>query len=102
MPQITCPGVWLCPKGKVSVRVSMLDRSAETRDMEPAFPLLVHEAFTFSHTFRRVRYLQDLAHLLSGHLLSIQLVSTKLLTISLFGNVQGLQLKNNMLMCQFT
>lgn len=45
--QVTCPGVWLCPKGQIMVKVSTLGISRKTRRIYPKFPLQFKETFHF-------------------------------------------------------
>lgn len=63
--QITCPGVWLCSSGKVSLQVHMLDSSVQTRSCKPVFPLQCYEKFIFSKTFYSERRLNELQRSLS-------------------------------------
>lgn len=57
---ITCPGVWLCPNGKVALRINTLKSSIESHRISPIFPLLFHDKFTFKMVFRGVTSLGDL------------------------------------------
>lgn len=43
--QVTCPGVWLCQNGNVSLSFSALDYNFRSQPHPPRFPLLVHETF---------------------------------------------------------
>jgi len=45
--QVTCPGVWLCPNGRIRLVLSMLNQEVETRRHPPVFPMLIHEQFSF-------------------------------------------------------
>ncbi|XP_076663054.1 uncharacterized protein LOC143366134 isoform X3 [Andrena cerasifolii] len=51
---ITCPGVWLCPNGKVALRMTSLGSTLESHRVSPIFPLLFHNQFTFKKTFTRL------------------------------------------------
>ncbi|XP_051154643.1 uncharacterized protein LOC127277507 isoform X2 [Leptopilina boulardi] len=57
---ITCPGVWLCPNGKVALRINTLKSSIESHRISPIFPLLFHDKFTFKMVFRGVTSLAAL------------------------------------------
>lgn len=58
--QITCPGVWLCPNGKVALRISSLGSTLESHRVSPIFPLLFHNEFNFKKTFTRLAALTEL------------------------------------------
>ncbi|XP_017764434.1 PREDICTED: uncharacterized protein LOC108553883 [Eufriesea mexicana] len=57
---ITCPGVWLCPNGKVALRISSLGSTLESHRVSPIFPLLFHNEFNFKKTFTRLAALTEL------------------------------------------
>ncbi|XP_025832105.1 uncharacterized protein LOC112904959 isoform X2 [Agrilus planipennis] len=57
---VTCPGVWLCPNGKVSLQVYMLDSCIQTAPLAPVFPLFIDERFVFYKTFASINKLVDL------------------------------------------
>lgn len=71
--QVTCPGVWLCPNGKVALRINTLNLRAETRRISPIFPLLFHDRFAFSKVFTHVVSLADLQHVLEQEFLQAEL-----------------------------
>lgn len=71
---ITCPGVWLCPNGKVALRFNALDFCAETRRISPIFPLLFHDTFTFSKIFARIASLAELQRTLEREFLYAELI----------------------------
>ncbi|XP_067009287.2 spermatogenesis associated 6-like protein [Anabrus simplex] len=71
---VTCPGVWLCPNGRVSLRICTLKSTAKTGKLPPVFPLLFHDKFVFSKTFSRVRYLSDLQKHLKKEFLYAELI----------------------------
>nr|XP_031827117.1 uncharacterized protein LOC116424627 isoform X2 [Nomia melanderi] len=58
--QITCPGVWLCPSGKVALRITSLGSTLESHRVSPIFPLLFHNEFHFEKTFTRLAALTEL------------------------------------------
>ncbi|KAJ4439656.1 hypothetical protein ANN_07784 [Periplaneta americana] len=71
---VTCPGVWLCPNGKIALKIFMFESSARTSHLPPVFPLLYHQKFIFQKTFSNVRYLADLQHLFGKEFLYTELV----------------------------
>uniref|UniRef100_A0A1B6KF50 Spermatogenesis-associated protein 6 N-terminal domain-containing protein n=1 Tax=Graphocephala atropunctata TaxID=36148 RepID=A0A1B6KF50_9HEMI len=71
---VSCPGVWLCPKGDTMLRISMLGASAHTKRLEPSFPLLFHESFHFRKTLTGITSLAGLQAELARRLVHIQLV----------------------------
>lgn len=72
--QVTCPGVWLCPSGKVALRIDALDFCAESRRISPIFPLLFHDRFTFSKIFARTASLAELQRTLEREFLYAELI----------------------------
>ncbi|XP_054275618.1 uncharacterized protein LOC128994837 isoform X1 [Macrosteles quadrilineatus] len=71
---VTCPGVWLCPKGDAMLQISMLGASAHTKRVEPNFPLLFHERFHFRKTLTGVTSLAELQSELSKRVVHLRLV----------------------------
>ncbi|CAL1681339.1 unnamed protein product [Lasius platythorax] len=71
---VTCPGVWLCPSGKVALRIDALDFCAESRRINPIFPLLFHDRFTFSKIFARTASLAELQRTLEREFLYAELI----------------------------
>lgn len=60
MVKVTCPGVWLCTNGKVSLQIYMLDSCVQTASYKPSFPIQCHESFLFYKTFYSKHQLQEL------------------------------------------
>lgn len=48
---VTCPGVWLCPNGKIILKITALNSNAESHRIAPIFPLLYNEKFTLKRCF---------------------------------------------------
>ncbi|XP_012535444.1 uncharacterized protein LOC105836156 [Monomorium pharaonis] len=71
---VTCPGVWLCPNGKVALRINALDSCAESRRISPIFPLLLHEKFTFGKIFAGIISLTELQSTLQQQFLYAELI----------------------------
>ncbi|XP_011867474.1 PREDICTED: spermatogenesis-associated protein 6 [Vollenhovia emeryi] len=71
---VTCPGVWLCPNGKVALRINTLDSCAETHRISPIFPLLFHDKFTFGKIFARRISLTELQSALEQEFLYAELI----------------------------
>ncbi|CAH1394656.1 unnamed protein product [Nezara viridula] len=61
---VTCPGVWLCPKGKVAVRVAIFGVSESTKKLTPSFPLFFHERFHFQKKYKKVSSLHQVERVL--------------------------------------
>ncbi|XP_031369681.1 spermatogenesis-associated protein 6 [Apis dorsata] len=61
---ITCPGVWLCPNGKIALRITSLGSILESHRVSPIFPLLFHNEFNFKKTFTRLAALTELQRIL--------------------------------------
>ncbi|XP_049954650.1 spermatogenesis-associated protein 6 isoform X1 [Schistocerca serialis cubense] len=70
----TCPGVWLCPDGEVSVKLKLFGDFAETMHVEPVFPMLFHEKFTFQKIFPDISFLTDLQEALEKEKLYVDLI----------------------------
>lgn len=71
---VTCPGVWLCPNGKVALQINTLNYNIISQKMVPVFPLLFHEKFTFEKKFARVVTLAELQQSLEQELFYAKLV----------------------------
>ncbi|XP_037961246.2 spermatogenesis-associated protein 6 isoform X2 [Plutella xylostella] len=50
--RVSCPGVWLCQDGRVSLTVAMLGTSYQTSQLPPCFPLQFKDVFYFRKRFR--------------------------------------------------
>lgn len=57
---VSCPGVWLCQNGDVMLRIEMLGFLKHTKRVEPIFPLLLHEQFSFHKAFPSIGTLKGL------------------------------------------
>lgn len=66
---VTCPGVWLCQNGNVSLHLEALGTTAKTHGLPPVFPILYHETFTFKKAFPSVKTLKELQRHLCRELL---------------------------------
>ncbi|XP_022910273.1 uncharacterized protein [Onthophagus taurus] len=71
---VTCPGVYLCPNGKVSLQLYMLDSCIQTGCASPAFPILFNEKLIFFKMFYETQRLNDLLKLLNKECLYIELI----------------------------
>lgn len=69
---VTCPGVWLCPKGQIMVKVSTLGISRKTRRIYPKFPLQFKETFHFQRLI--VGSIRSVAEILETEQLTIELI----------------------------
>lgn len=72
--QITCPGVWLCPNGKVALRITTFGSTLESHRVSPIFPLLFHNEFNFKKTFTRLAALTELQRNLERQSLYAELI----------------------------
>lgn len=63
--QVTCPGVWLCLNGYVSLIVTALETEYETKYVKPVFPLIFHEVFYFKKIIDGANNLTNLRKMLS-------------------------------------
>lgn len=72
--KITCPGVWLCPSGQLSLQMYMLDTCVQTSSAKPIFPLYFEEKFIFCKIFHKAQRLSDLQRLLTDECLYIELI----------------------------
>ncbi|XP_014288904.1 cilia- and flagella-associated protein 53 [Halyomorpha halys] len=71
---VTCPGVWLCPKGKVAVCVAIFGVSESTKKLEPSFPLFFHERFHFQKKYKKASNLHQLERVLHRVPVTLQLL----------------------------
>ncbi|XP_034186777.1 uncharacterized protein LOC117607318 isoform X1 [Osmia lignaria lignaria] len=71
---ITCPGEWLCPNGKVALRITSLGSTLESNRVSPIFPLLYHNEFNFKKTFTRLAALTELQRKLEQEFLYAELI----------------------------
>ncbi|XP_018397967.1 PREDICTED: spermatogenesis associated 6-like protein [Cyphomyrmex costatus] len=71
---VTCPGVWLCPNGKVALRINALDSCAESHATSPILPLLFHDKFTFDKIFYGIISLTELQNTLEQEFLYAELI----------------------------
>ncbi|KAJ8983823.1 hypothetical protein NQ317_008949, partial [Molorchus minor] len=72
--KITCPGVWLCSNGKVSLQIYMLDSCVQTTSGKPIFPISCYEKFVFYKTFCKERRLNELQRSLNKEWFYAELV----------------------------
>ncbi|XP_076643147.1 uncharacterized protein LOC143353584 isoform X2 [Halictus rubicundus] len=71
---VTCPGVWLCPSGKVALRITSLGSTLESHRVSPIFPLLFHNEFNFKKTFTRLAGLTELQRKLEQETIRAELI----------------------------
>ncbi|XP_046743242.1 spermatogenesis-associated protein 6 isoform X2 [Diprion similis] len=71
---ITCPGVWLCPNGKIALQLNMFNNCIESHQITPIFPLLFHNKFTFKKVFTGVTTLADLQRSLEEEFFYAELI----------------------------
>lgn len=71
---VNCPGVWLCPKGTVFIKVTMFGVSDVTKEVGPTFPLVFNERFTFHKAFKQLASLGNLHRELETSRISMELL----------------------------
>ena len=72
--KISCPGVWLCSNGKVSLQLAMLDSDIQTEAYKPIFPITFNEKFVFFKTFIKERRLNELQRSLNHEWFAAELI----------------------------
>ncbi|XP_047986071.1 uncharacterized protein LOC125226194 isoform X5 [Leguminivora glycinivorella] len=72
--RVSCPGVWLCQDGSVSLIVSALGTSYETCTLPPTFPLEFNDRLYFRKRFQETCALSNMCCLLKDETLYCELV----------------------------
>lgn len=72
--RVSCPGVWLCQDGRVSLSVFALGTSYQTCLLPPVFPLLFKDVFYFKKRFEETCALNNICCLLKGETIYCELV----------------------------
>lgn len=72
--RVSCPGVWLCQDGSVSLIVSALGTSYETCTLPPTFPLDFNDRLYFRKRFQETCALSNMCCLLKDETLYCELV----------------------------
>ncbi|KAF7275819.1 hypothetical protein GWI33_011239, partial [Rhynchophorus ferrugineus] len=75
--KLSCPGVWLCSNGKVSMQLGMLDSNIQTDAYKPSFPVVFDEKFIFYKTFVKERRLSELQRTLNREQFFVELIQWK-------------------------
>lgn len=75
--KVSCPGVWLCSNGKVSLQIHMFGSSVQTRNCRPTFPVVIYEKFVFSKIFDQDRRLNELQRRLNSEWFYVELIQWK-------------------------
>ncbi|XP_044269625.1 uncharacterized protein LOC123014521 isoform X2 [Tribolium madens] len=91
---VTCPGVWLCSNGKVSLQIYMLDSCVQTASYKPIFPIQCSETFVFYKTFLSKHQLHELQRELHDQWLYIELTTLDelLYPSTINGSIAGVDL----------
>ncbi|XP_026813555.1 uncharacterized protein LOC113554075 isoform X2 [Rhopalosiphum maidis] len=71
---VTCPGVWICPKGMIYLDIWLFGCNNSTSYVEPKFPLVFNEKFNFHKTFAELSNLRDIQKVLEEKCMRIALV----------------------------
>ncbi|CAI6343750.1 unnamed protein product [Macrosiphum euphorbiae] len=71
---VTCPGVWICPKGMIYLDIWLFGCNSSTSYVEPKFPLAFNETFNFHKTFTELSNLRDIQKVLEEKCMKIELV----------------------------
>ncbi|XP_035456397.2 spermatogenesis-associated protein 6 isoform X2 [Spodoptera frugiperda] len=72
--RVSCPGVWLCQDGRVSLTVFALGTSYQTCLLPPIFPLLFKDIFYFRKRFQESCALNNICCLLKEETIYCELV----------------------------
>ncbi|KAL4131887.1 hypothetical protein QTP88_009125 [Uroleucon formosanum] len=72
--RVTCPGVWICPKGMIYLDIWLFGCNSNTSCVEPKFPLAFNETFNFHKTFKELSNLRDIQKVLEEKCMKIELV----------------------------
>ncbi|KAH9634245.1 hypothetical protein HF086_012707 [Spodoptera exigua] len=72
--KVSCPGVWLCQDGRVSLTVFALGTSYQTCLLPPIFPLLFKDIFYFRKRFQETCALNNICCLLKEETIYCELV----------------------------
>ncbi|XP_022170282.1 spermatogenesis-associated protein 6 isoform X2 [Myzus persicae] len=84
---VTCPGVWICPKGMIYLDIWLFGCNSSTSYVEPKFPLAFNETFNFHKTFTELSNLRDIQQVLEEKCMKIELVQAyknKQITLATF------------------
>ncbi|CAK1604505.1 unnamed protein product [Parnassius mnemosyne] len=72
--KVSCPGVWLCQAGRVSLTVYALGTSYQTCMLPPVFPLQFKDVFYFRKRFQETCALNNICCLLKDETIYCELV----------------------------
>ncbi|XP_028042997.1 spermatogenesis-associated protein 6 isoform X1 [Bombyx mandarina] len=72
--RVSCPGVWLCQDGRVSLSVYALGTSYQTCMLPPIFPLTFKDVFYFRKRFQETCALNNICCLLKDETIYCELV----------------------------
>ncbi|PZC79254.1 hypothetical protein B5X24_HaOG216520 [Helicoverpa armigera] len=72
--RVSCPGVWLCQDGRVSLTVFALGTSYQTCLLPPSFPLMFKDVFYFRKRFQESCALNNICCLLKEETIYCELV----------------------------
>ncbi|KAI5644053.1 spermatogenesis-assoc protein 6 domain-containing protein [Phthorimaea operculella] len=72
--KVSCPGVWLCQDGQVSLTVFALGSSYETCMLPPVFPLMFKDVFYFRKRFQAACTLSNIFCLLKDETVYCELI----------------------------
>ncbi|KAL0891901.1 hypothetical protein ABMA27_015150 [Loxostege sticticalis] len=72
--KVSCPGVWLCQDGRVSLNVFALGTSYQTCMLPPVFPLMFKDVFYFRKRFQESCTLNNICCILKDETIYCELV----------------------------
>ncbi|CAG9784865.1 unnamed protein product [Diatraea saccharalis] len=72
--KVSCPGVWLCQDGRVSLTVFLLGTSYQTCMLPPIFPLMFKDVFYFRKRFQESCALNNICCILKDETIYCELV----------------------------
>lgn len=72
--KVSCPGVWLCQDGKVSLTIYTLGTTYQTCSLPPVFPLMFKDVFYFKKRFQESCAANNICCLLRNETIYCELV----------------------------
>ncbi|KAL4710575.1 hypothetical protein ACJJTC_008977 [Scirpophaga incertulas] len=72
--KVSCPGVWLCQDGRVSLTIFLLGTNCQTCLLPPTFPLIFKDVFYFRKRFQESCALNNICCVLKDETIYCELV----------------------------
>ncbi|VVC43645.1 Spermatogenesis-associated protein 6, N-terminal [Cinara cedri] len=86
---VTCPGVCICPKGMVYLEICLFGYNSSTSFVEPKFPLVFNETFSFHENFAKAFDLRGVQKCLEDKYVQItltQVYKNKQVTLAIYNS----------------